>query len=318
MGRSMKSPQRAARRPANVSLKQLRAFAAVAAEGSFTRAAGQLFLSQSALSALIRGLESELGLRLLDRTTRRLELTEAGLELMPTVERLLSEIDRVALDMRDVAERRRGRVRLGTTPLLACSLLPPLIAAYREAYPGVDALLFDASADVLLDKLRAGELDLALATFEAPGTDIEAEPLFSDPMVMVCASGHVLAGQRSVRWSALRDEPLLMLAQGSGLRALVDREFAQLGWNVVPAQEVTHVSTALALAGAGLGVAVLPAHALQVGQVSGVVGVPLTHPTVVRAVSLIHMRQRSLSPAARAMHQHLVAHTSGLHGARAC
>lgn len=311
------SPGGASRRPANVSLKQLRAFAAVAAEGSFTRAAQQLFLSQSALSALIRGLESELGLRLLDRTTRRLELTEAGMEFVPTVERLLGEIDRVALDLRDVAERRRGRVRLGTTPLLACSLLPPLIASYRKAYPGVDAHLFDASADVLLDKLHAGELDLALATFETPGADIEAQALFSDPMVMVCATSHALAGQPRVRWSALRDEPMLMLAPGSGLRALVDRQFESLGQPATTAQEVTHVSTALALAGAGLGVAVLPAYALQVGQVRDVVGVPLVHPTIARAVSLIHLRQRSLSPAARAMQQHLVANMGVVQHGRA-
>jgi LysR family transcriptional regulator, carnitine catabolism transcriptional activator len=323
IGATMSTPTRAlqtarsatARRPANVSLKQLRAFAAVAAEGSFTRAAQRLHLSQSALSALIRGLETELGLRLLDRTTRRLELTEAGFELEPTVQRLLSEIDRVALDLRDVAERRRGRVRLGTTPLLACSLMPPLVAAYRAAFPGVDALLFDASTDILLEKLRAGELDLAISTFEETGPDVVAEPLFTDPMVMVCASGHALAREPRVRWSALRDQPLLMLAPGSGLRSLVERELQKLGLPVAPAQEVTHVATALALARAGLGVAVLPAYALQVGQVPDVVGVPLVHPTIARTVSLIHLRQRSLSPAARAMQQHLVAQMGTQHGA---
>ncbi len=300
-------------RPANVSLKQLRGFAAVARQGSFTRAAQELFLSQSALSALIRGLEAELGLRLLDRTTRRLELTEAGHELVPTVERLLADLDHAAHELREVAERRRGRVRLGTTPLLAASMMPELMVSFAAAWPGVELSLTDASADVLLTKLRQGELDLALATFDhAAEPDIEAETLLADPMVLVCARGHALAGETSLTWAQLLDQPLLLLKPGSGLRALVEQTFAPLGGCPKPAQEVSHITTAMAMAAAGLGVAILPAYALRVGapegRAQGLVGVPLTAPEVRRELSLAQLKQRSLSPAARAMVEHLKAH----------
>ena len=295
-------------RPVNVSLKQLRGFAAVALEGSFTRAAQQLFLSQSALSSLIRGLESELGLRLLDRTTRRLELTEAGRELVPAVERLLADLDRVAGDLRDVAERKRGHVRLGTTPLLATSLMPELLRSFVEAYPEIELSLFDASADQLLAKLRKGELDLALATFDVSEADISAEPLLHDAMVAICTANHALAQAKALRWEDLLDQPLLLLREGSGLRALVERHFEPLGGCPKPALEVTHIATAMAMAAAGLGVAILPSYALKVSALANLVGVPLTEPAVVREVSLAHLQQRSLSPAALGMAEHLRQH----------
>jgi LysR family transcriptional regulator, carnitine catabolism transcriptional activator len=314
-------PRRSAphRLGSQVTIKQLRAFAAVAREGSFTAAALQLFLSQSALSALVRGLEAGLGLRLLDRTTRRLELTAAGQDLMPTVQRLLDDLDRMAGELHEVSERKRGRVRLGATPLLAVSLLPPLMAAYHERYPGVDLRLLDASADVLLGRLREGELDLAVATFDRLDPDLVATSLLSDPMLLACPRDHALASRREVGWAQLLDQPLLLLKPGSGLRALTDRCFASLEPTAAgmprPAQEVTHVATALALAAAGLGVAIVPAYALRVGGVQNVVGVPLVAPRVTREVCLVHLKQRTLSPATLAMRQHLVEHMSNQHQA---
>ncbi|MCV2350225.1 LysR family transcriptional regulator [Paucibacter sp. Y2R2-4] len=302
-------------RPANVSLKQLRGFAAVAREGSFTRAAQTLFLSQSALSALIRGLESELGLRLFDRTTRRLELTEAAQELLPAVQRLLADLDRVAGDLRDVAERRRGRVRLGTTPLLAASLMPGLMQSFSQRYPEIELTLMDASTDQLLAALRQGELDLLLSTFDQNEPDLSAEALLRDPMVAVCNRAHALQAfgmkgtlPNSLDWADLLDQPLLLLREGSGLRALVERCFAPLGGAPKPAQEVSHIATAMAMAAAGLGLAILPAYALKVSTLqhgNDLLGLPLNKPAVAREVSLAHLQQRSLSPAALAMQEHL-------------
>ena len=301
------APDEAARLASQVTLKQLRAFVAVAQDGSFTAAARRLFVSQSAASALVRGLEKALGLKLLDRTTRRLELTPMGADLLPAAQRLLDDLLRLAGDAREVAQRRRGRVRLGTTPLLGASLLPPMLAAYAQRYPGVDLRLHDAPADELLARLRAGELDLLLATLDPVDADLVATPVLSDAMHLACARSHPLAGRRHVAWAALAYEPLLLMRPGSGLRTLVDRCLAEAGVQPRVAQEVTQVSSALALAAAGLGLAIVPAYALRVAGLPDLASMPLTRPAVRREVLLVHLASRSLAPAAAAMKAHLAA-----------
>ena len=303
---------RSARGGGNLSMRQLRAFVALARQGSFTAAAQQMHLSQSALSALVRALEADMGVKLADRTTRRVELTAAGHDLLPMAQRLLADADRLAADLHELALTRRGRVRLGATPLLATTLLPPLLASFARARPGLEVRLFDATADQLLARLRDGELDLSLATFERIDADLAAVPLLRDPLVLACPHDHPLVERPQVAWSHLAGQPLVLMRAGSGLRALVDRRFAALGQAPVVAQEVTQVATAVALAGAGLGIAVVPAYALQVdvpGSVpADVVLRPLIEPRVTRVVSLAHMAARTLSPGAQALQAMLLAH----------
>lgn len=248
-----------------------------------------------------------MGVKLVDRTTRRVELTIAGAEVVATIGRLIDEIDRMTNDMRDVASGRRGRVRLGATPLLASTSLPSIIASFSERNPGVETSLFDATADALLAKLRAGELDLVIATYEGIATDIEAQVLFSDSMMLVCAATHPQSGLVSLPWRSLQNERLVQLAVGSGLRALTDRTLREIGISIAPTQEVTQVSTALALVEAGLGVAVLPSHAISTLNAAQLKALPLVEPVVLRDVSLLRHQQRSMSPAASAMHHYLMA-----------
>ena len=310
----------AARLAGQVSVKQLRALVMVAQAGSFTAAAQRLFVSQSAASALVRGLEHALGLRLFDRSTRRLELTSAGADLLPAVQRLLDDLQRLTGDARDVAQRRRGRVRLGCTPLLGASLVPPMLADYVARYPGVDLRLHDAPADALLARLREGELDLLLATLDQPHADLASTAVLRDAMHLACARGHPLAAKRQQPWAALAGQPLLLLRPGSGLRALVDRCLAQAGVQPQVVQELTQVASALAMAAAGLGVAVVPAYALRLAGTPALANVPLVQPAVWREVQLLHLAGRSLSPAAQAMQRHLVAQFAALqagHGAAA-
>ena len=137
---------------------------------------------------------------------------------------------------------------------------------------------------------------------------MQATALLSDPMVAVCPRGHPLAGAVALTWRELLDQPLLLLREGSGLRALVDRCFESLGAKPRPAQQVTHVATAMAMAASGMGVAILPAYALRVSNFGNLVGVALTEPALSREISLVHLRERSLSPAAQAMSEHLREH----------
>lgn len=285
----------------------MRAFVAVARAGSFTRAAEQLFITQSGLSSLIRNMEAELELRLLDRTTRRLELTDAGRELLVSLEQLLTDLDRITSDLRDFKAIRRGRVRIGATPLLAASFLPVAIQAFGEGYPEVTVRVLDDPTVQLLEALRAGDIDLVLATLDAEHVDLQAQVLFSDTMVLACHARHRFAAAKQVTWTELATEPLIAMRKGSGLRALMDQALGTDGRSALqPAQEVNHVSTAIAMVAARMGLAVLPAYAVRFNGAADVRAVPLAMPTVQRHVSLASVRQRTLSAAALAMQAHLL------------
>src|SRR5919202_6490375 len=134
----------------SVSLRQVRAFVSVAHLGSFTRAASLLHLSQPALTVQIRRLEEALGVRLLDRNTRTVELTRVGRELAPVFQRILRELDSVVIDTRDLAAKRYGVVRIAALPSVAAGLLPDAIAAFHEANPRVTFVLKDVIASRVL------------------------------------------------------------------------------------------------------------------------------------------------------------------------
>ena len=155
--------------PLNVTIRQIQAFLAVAELGSFTRAAERLHAAQPALSLLLRQLEDELGARLLDRTTRRVELTEAGREFKNSADRILDELHHAARSARDHAARRRGRISIVAPPLLAAVLLPDAIA--ESARPSRHRDQADRSADrQIVDLVRSGRGVGTFAVDEAAST----------------------------------------------------------------------------------------------------------------------------------------------------
>ena len=294
----------------NITLRQIQAFRTVAEFGSFTRAAERLKVAQPALSLSIRELERELNLRLFDRTTRRVELTAAGREFLQSADKLLADLDRAVRDARDLSEKKRGRIVIAAPPLLAAMIVPTAIADFNATFPGIDVGLVDARNDQILDRLRAGEADLAIGTFDERADGIRREVLAQDALALFCAPSSMLAKKRRLRWADLNDQKLIMLTRDSSIRALTERTLAQAGKDAgKPLYEVSQMTTAVMLAEAGLGVTVLPAYAWSFARGRSVVSRPLTDPQVNRNIYLIQPDGRSLSPAAEGFARVLRQHT---------
>jgi DNA-binding transcriptional LysR family regulator len=284
----------------NITLKQLRAFVAVAGTGSFTRAGEVLHLTQSATSGLIRELERELGVRLFHRTTRRVELTDAGREFEAPVDRLLAGLDRSVADLGALAARQRGRLAVAAPPLLAATLLPALIAAFLERYPGIEAVLRDVSTDQIVARVLEGDVDCGIGTF-APGEEgLARTTLMTDSLMVFCPEGHALTRMRELAWIDVPAHSLISLTRDSGVRALVDRTLAGAGASVEPAYEVTQITTAIAMVEAGLGVSILPSYAQSVSRRYRIDTRPVHGPQVSREIALVVPSARSPSPAAEA------------------
>ena len=281
----------------NLTLRQLRAFAAVARTASFTRAAAELHLSQPALTVQIRELEGALGLKLLDRNTRRVQLTSVGGELLPVFERVLGDIRSVAENARELAAGDRGTVNVAALPSVCARLLPAAIARLRETHPGIRVHLQDTVALRILALLRSEEADVGIGSFGALDRDLEVEPLLEDRMVAVMPRGHPLAKSKALALRDLARHPLVLTDRQSSVRAIVDAAMGDE--RRAPDFEVTYMSTAVGLVQAGLGIAVLPATALELELMRGIESRPLRDRGLTRRVVVARKAGRSLPPAAR-------------------
>ncbi len=286
--------------PSNLSLRQLRAFWLVAQEGSMTRAAKQMHLTISALSMLVRTLEEELGVRLFERTTRRVELTEAGRQFLPSVREVFLTLDAGIDTLQEGKRRKSERLVLVTSPLLAASVAPRVIAKFREQFPHVSVSLIDAPVDQVVSHVRDAKADFGICTGDAVFTDLVTQVLYKDTLVLACSVDHPLARQREARWSDLMDQNLVLLTPGTGLRRLTDQSLGQLTLRLKPAFEVANVQTALGLVAEGLGVAVLPAYSVERSSARRVASVPLVDPVVSREIIALCTRARPFSMAAEA------------------
>jgi DNA-binding transcriptional LysR family regulator len=238
-------------------------FVAVADEGSFTLAADRLHVVQSAASAAVRTLERELGARLFDRTTRQVQLSDAGRALLPEARRLLEEEVLAREAVQDVRAGLRGSITIGTMQALAMRNISvaKLVAEFHTNHPAVEIRVRHAptSAD-MADEVRGGRLDLAFLslTNETP-PGLVLTPLTSEVMMLATGPGHRLAGRKQIDLTELQDEPFVDGPQGWGARMASDRAFAlaRADRNVV--FEMNDVATTLNFVREGLAVTLVPA-----------------------------------------------------------
>lgn len=282
----------------NVTLRQIRAFAAVARLGRFSLAAQHLHVTQSALSMLIRQLERELGLRLFDRHTRMVRLTEAGAEFLPVAEKTLGDLESAVTQSRNLATLRRGRVSVATSTVLAGTLLPWAVREFAARHPGIRCVVKDCAEEEIRHRVRVGDVDFGIGTALDPDPEVSEVPLIQDRLVALVGAKHPLADRREITWRELAAHPLIVLGAGSPLRAMVDRALADAGVRVEPAYEVSFSSTVISMVAAGLGVAALPVNARQVSPKVTVHARPLVRPTVPRRVCLFLRREVAATPAA--------------------
>ncbi len=284
----------------HLSLRQLRAFWLVAQEGSMTRAAQQMHLTISALSMLVRTLEEELGVRLFERTTRRMELTEAGRQFMPAVRDVFLALDSGVQTLQEGKRRKSERLTLATSPLLAGTVVPAVIAKFREQFPNVDVTLVDVPVDQVVSQVRESKADFGICTADAALTDLIAQVLYQDTLMLACSPDHPMAERAQATWSDLIDQPLILLNPGTGMRRLTDQALSEFTLRLKPAFEVANIQTAIGLVAAGLGLSVLPAYSLARATDGQVRAIALTDPVVSREIVALCTRARPFSMAAEA------------------
>ena len=303
----------------NFDLNDLLAYRAVAELGNFHRAAESVHLSQPAFSRRIDKLEQALGVRLLERTTRRVTLTAVGRDFERKARELLDDLDATLLAIRGVAATRMGEVTVACVPSTVYYYLSNVIRRYHEISPKVRVKVFDAGANEVLAAVARGEADFGLDFLGSQEGDLDFEPLVEERFVAACRRDHAIAKLRRVAWSQLGQYDYISVGRASGNRVLLDQALAGVAGRPHAIYETQHVTTALGLVEAGLGVAAVPSMAMPPRDHPLLVSVPLVEPVVTRKVGLIRRRGRSLSPAARQLYElfgHLKRRDGGGHASK--
>lgn len=282
----------------NFNLNDLQAFRAVAELSSFRKAAAALHVSQPAFSRRVEKLEEALGVRLLERTTRKVSLTSVGREFDRKVQQLLDELDQTLLQIRGVGASRMGEVTVACVPSAAYYFMPKVISRYHERYPKVRVRILDASANEVLRAVSEGEADFGLDFVGGQEPDIEFSPLIEERFVVACRRDHELARKRKVPWSELAGYDYITVGKTSGNRLLLDQALSNVPDRPQSIYETQHVTTTLGLVEAGLGIAAVPSIAMPGADHPLLVSVPLVEPVVTRKVGLIRRKSRALSATA--------------------
>ncbi|MET3667493.1 LysR family transcriptional regulator [Caulobacter sp. 1776] len=280
-----------------ISLRQLRFFTALAESANFSRAAERMTVSQPALSAAIRQIEEHMGLRLFDRSTHHVALTEAGAAFLPHARRLLTTADNAFVDMSDAATRGKAVVRIGAIP----SAIPA--AADAVAKLGLERAdlclhLCDGKNDALMADLRSGALDLVIGVLGRAEDDLEATLVMEDEMMLVAPADHPLADMTTLPWSALEGGEIVHFTGGS-IGELSSAAMRQN--NLSPSQRfrVDQVGSLFGLVGAGLALGVIPRLYARGYETDRIKLIPLIAPSIRRKLMLFQrVKLRQEHPAA--------------------
>jgi DNA-binding transcriptional LysR family regulator len=286
----------------NATLRHLRCFATVAREGSFTQAAKRMFITQSSLTAAIQQLEQAVGLRLFDRTTRRVTLTREGVSFVPVAERLLNDFDVAVADVRAVAERQRGHVSIAAAPSVVALVLAPAIAGFSATYPNIRVAVSDGGAELVQQRVLASEADFGITSRWADDPGLDFRPLICDRFGVVCRGDHALGRAKTrIAWKRLQGERYIGLGVDTGIRIMLQSSPGLPAMLRTPHFEVSSTGSLYAMLDAGLGISVLPALAANLKPLNQLAFRELAEPALERTICVITRRGRALSPAAQSM-----------------
>jgi DNA-binding transcriptional LysR family regulator len=278
------------------SSRQLRAFILVAHYRSFADAAGRMFVTPSGLSVMIRELESQVGVRLFDRTTRHVALTSAGAELLRAVEPALREVDGAMSRVNGAAAAAMPSLSVGATPFAAQGVLPQALSAFRSRRPDFEIHVVDLVTQPIVQRIEAGTLDIGLGAFFSHRRGIRRTPLFRFSFSAIRpANSH--APRRPTTWASLKRETLISLDPTFPVQQVIDKHLVRAGVVQRPAMVLNAVYTVLAMVEAGHGVGIIPSYWLGESEGRGLVASRLTNPIVRLDFQLIQQAGRKLSAA---------------------
>lgn len=282
----------------DISTRVLRAMVALEDLRNFSLAAERCNVTQSALSQVVRKLEDDVGLQLVDRDRRHVSFTPEGLRFIATAKRVLQELEEIDLDLKGHASGARGRIGIAALPSLAAHGLPQVIAQYRLKFPGIEVGLFDVPGQQAMELVRSRQADFAI-TADGPGrAGLDSRLLFKEKFVVVCHRDHPLARRRRVSLTDLNGSQYIRLMRAGSITQYLDASLRGLDL-VETGLVVDQVATVAGLVASNLGISIVPQLTIPYFDSGTVVTIPIDAPELHRPIYLVWPTARKLSKAAQ-------------------
>ncbi len=288
----------------------VQAFIAIAEHGKFQKAAEALKITQTALTRRLQNLEAFLGVKLVERTTRSVALTGIGVDFLPQGRRLLNDLGAALVEIRETGRALRGNVSIACVPTVGVQYLPRIIQQYSARHPGNRIKVLDYTSAGVAEAIVRREAEFGINIAGPRHPELAAIPLVNDRFVLICRNDHPLARRKTMRWKELEPHPLIFSGAGSSNRPLLDPVAGTGDLELKVFYEVQRSSTAVGLAAAGVGAAIVPRLALQPGAYPNLAVVALTGPVVSRQLVLLRRVNANLSPAAQALYDMVRTHSA--------
>jgi DNA-binding transcriptional LysR family regulator len=280
----------------------VQAFVAIADYGSFQKAAAAVHITQTALTRRLQNIESSLGVKLLDRTTRSVTLTPVGRDFLPQVRRMLADLSTALVEVREGGKAQRGDVSIACVPTVGVQFLPRIIEHYSAQYPNNRIKILDHASSGVADAVLRREAEFGINIAGPHQAELDSIPLLRDRFVLICRDDHPLASLTRLSWKRLQAHRLIFAGMGSSNRPLLDAALGNEALSLRSFYEVQRSSTAVGLVAAGVAAAVVPRLAIQKGAYPNLRILALTNPVVSRTLVLVSRKKAYLSPAAQALY----------------
>lgn len=292
----------------NISFRQLNAFVSVAKHKSFTKAADELYLTQSSLSGLVKDMERGLNMTLFDRTTRQIHLSEAGERLLPYALKVLDDVRLFKGEINDLKNFHQGKIRIAASQQLAATIMPALIKDFKKVHPDIQVSLIDCGIEEVIGRVQVLDADIGIGPEYPFSNDILASELFSSPFYLITRTDHPLSKEQVLSWGSIPTEDIVTLQEA----------FAEQILNELPQDlcerlfradyKVNFLSTALGMTQMQLGITLALSYAKTWVEQHKLVMIPIQHPTIERKFLLYAHKHRSATPAVSTFRKFLIAY----------
>jgi DNA-binding transcriptional LysR family regulator len=281
----------------------VQAFISIADHASFQRAADELHISQTAVTRRLQNLESHLGIKLIERTTRNVALTPTGNDFLPQARRLMGELSNALTEIVESGKSRRGDVSIACVPTAGIQFLPRIIQEYSASFPNNRITILDQSSAAVVDAVVRREAELGINVAQTHHPDLTSSRLLTDQFALVCRDDHPLTSKKSIAWKQLAPFPLIFAGEANANRSVLDQALSNSKVKLQLFYEVQRSSTALGLVAEGVAIAVVPRLAMQKGAYPRLRVVGLVDPIISRSLVLVTRKAAQLSPAAQALYE---------------